>query len=410
MKLFFLLALIFSCSSDALQAAYYETLPKGVRLLAYRRVQTASVTAQFNETGQKQELGFRQSLKSEDIKDIKGVDLYLEELKALSPEAYDALNLGRYEIEAQADVLVHGVGFAWGLSDRLTAFASLPIYKARVNMNVNRTQGHNYNQVADLLSSASNKSDSALLMEQLTRQLPDASGPLLQSVLVNQYGYKPLGSWNGQGMGDLTLATLYRLTDWSEGGLATSFGVVLPTGRIDDPDTLQDFGFGDGQTDLFLEFGGGVLLLDRKFELDSVFRYTYQMSSEKSLRIPDSPSIPLSSEKGLFQEKLGNQFELRIQGKYHTSLWTNLILGYDYFLQQESRYDSSYLAANDFLSQDSERSEHRAIAGVNLTSVEAFKNNKFPMPFNLNFTVLRTISGTNTPELTRFDLELRLFF
>ncbi len=410
MKFSFLLLLILGLSIDALQAAYYETLPKGVRLLAYRRVQAASVTAQFNETGQKQELGFRQSLKSEDIKDIQGVDLYLEELKALSPEAYSALNLGRYEIEAKADVLVHGVGFAWGLSDRLTAFASLPIYKARVDMNVTRTEGHNYNEVADLLAAASNKSDSALLMEQLTRQLPDASGPLLQSVLVNQYGYKPIGNWNGQGMGDLTLAMLYRLTNWSEGGLATSFGVNLPTGRIDDPDTLQDFGFGDGQTDVFLEFGGGVLMLDRKFELDTIIRYTYQIASDKTLRIPDSPSIPLSSEKGIFREKLGNQYELRVQGKYHTSLWTNLILGYDYMKQQESRYESSFLAANDFLGQDSELSEHRAIAGVNLTSVEAFKNNKFPMPFNLNFTVLRTLSGTNTPELTRFDLELRLFF
>lgn len=390
---------------------YYETLPKGVRLAVYRHVQTAEVSSEFTETGRRQDLSYSQSLGAEDLKNVKGINLYLDEMKRLSPEAYNEFTLGRYDIDAKADVKVHGFGFAWGITDQLTAYVSLPIYKAQVAMRVQRTQGNNYQQVADRLAQSADKSSTTdKLVEQLTRQLPDANGELLQTVLVKEFGYAPLGDWQAQGMGDMEIAALYRLTNHDWAGAATRFGFVLPTGREDDPDVLQDFAFGDGQLDLFGEIGGGVSLLDRRLELSASLGYVHQFSSEKTYRVPEGSGFTISDRKADFQEKLGNEVRWDLFGAWRAGEWVKIHMGYDYRSRGQSEYESPWGQINQWLAEGTAQTEHRLRAGVSLTSVVPFQRQKFLFPFIVNLMAMKTVAGENTPKLTRFDLEFRLFF
>lgn len=405
-----LIGLIALLNTGLLEASYYETLPQGVRLLAYRRVETSSVTSEFTETGRRQNISFNQNLGAQDLQSIAGAGIYLDEIKAISPEAYNLFTLGQYHIDADAQVKVDGLGLGWGITDRLTVYASLPIYKAEVRMNIERTQGNNYNEVADLLSESGDKSETTMIMEQLTRQLPDADGRLLQTVLTKEYGYQPLGNWNATGMGDLEIGAIYRLTDWDSAGLATSFGLVLPTGKTEDIDVLQDFSFGDGQTDIFVEFGGGVALLDRRLELDMVTRYTHQLPSEKMYRIPSNPGFSLGDRKGSFDEKLGDIIEFRALSKFHLNSWVALNFGYDYRFQQESQYSSEYTQANLWLAENTLQREHRLRGGVSVSSINAYKAKRFPLPMQMHFMAYQSVAGENIPKLTRFDLEFRFFF
>lgn len=404
------LALLSALFCTSALATYYETLPKGVRLLAYRRVETSSISSQFSENGSKESLGFERGLGSNDLKSIPAVQVYLDEMKNISPEAYEKFRVGAYKIDASADILVHGLGLAYGLTDRLTAYLSVPYYDARVSMNVQRTAQNNYQEVADLMQASGNKSDTAKLMEQLTRQLPDADGPLLQSVLMRQYGYQPIGNWEAKGLGDIELAALYRLTDWQSSGLATTFGFAAPTGRESDPDILQDINFGDGQWDVFGEFGGGVHLFDKRLGLNGSLRYTYQLPSTKTFRVPELSKVSLSSQKLEFEEKLGDQIYFNFKSTWTFSPWIEGQLGLDYRHQFQSEYSSINTTANELLSRYSDEKETRIRAGFLFSSIDAFKRKKFVMPMSLGLIAMKTISGRNTPDVTRVDLELRFFF
>src|SRR5690606_20080442 len=108
-------------------------------------------------------------------------------------------------------------------------------------------------------------------------------------------------------------------------------------GRVDDPDILQDIGFGDGQTDLFAEFGGGYRLYDNIF-LNSYLRYTYQFASEKELRVPYSEDASVSDEKGTFTEKLGNKWDYTLSSDYTINDWFSITGSYLFNYQEEAYY------------------------------------------------------------------------
>lgn len=392
------------------QAAYYETLPKGVRLFAARQVQTTDIKNNFSQSGQKESLSFNQSLTSQELSQIDGADVYFDELKNISEEAYEMFRVGAYDIDAHAEVNVQGFGLAYGITDRLTSYISIPYYRADVSMNVKRTQDNNYQAVASLLNQSGQESDSAYFLNQLTGQLPDADGELLQTVLVKNYGYQPLGNWKAQGLGDIELTGLYRLTDWQDSGLATSFGVTLPTGREANPDILQDIAFGDGQTDIFLEFGGGVSLLESKLELDASLRYTHQFGSDKIFRVPENEDMQFSDQKAEFYENLGQMWTSHLMASYHLNDWLTLQGGHEFMHEALPEYDSPYKNANEILSRNGGETYHIAKAGIKFSTIKLYHKGKFAAPLTVQLLGRRTLGGRNTPEVTRFDLEFRLFF
>lgn len=402
--------LLFGSVTESSLAAYYDTLPKGVRLLAFRQVQTSDIENEFSKEGRRESLSFNQSLTSKELSEIKGADIYFDELKKTSPAAYEMFRVGRYEIDTHAQLQVQGFGVAYGLTERLTTFVSIPYYRASVLMDVKRTESNNYQDVANQLNQSGQESDTAYLLNQLTSQLPDADGQLLQTVLVRNYEYKPIGSWNAKGLGDVELTGLYRLTDWKSSGLATSFGVTLPTGRVNDPDILQDMAFGDGQTDLFLEFGGGISIMERKLDLDASLRYTYQIESHKTLRIPESEKMQFSSEKGEFNEKLGNMWNSDLMVSYKTHSWLQFQAGHEFLFEGSPNYSSPYQEANQILGLRSGESYHIIKTGLKLSTVELYQMAKFSMPMSVQLLARKTVTGRNTPEVSRVDLEFRLFF
>ncbi len=409
-----ILCIIFQVSPRAL-GSYYDTLPKGVRAVVLRQVTTDNINSSFTGNQQEKEYFLKLSLDARALEGAQAIfSNYLQALKAQSPAAYDALQLGEYEISAHAQVDVQGLGVAYGITDRLTSYVSFPYFKANVNIDMVRTKGNNNEEVQRLLrvnnSDPTTVSTVNSIILGVTNSLPDASGGVIQSAVVNYYGYRPIGDWQGQGLGDIELASIYRLTDWADAGLATTLGIVLPTGRTDDPDIIQDFAFGDGQFDLFAEFGGGFRAGVSNWYSDSSLRYTFQAPATKTLRVPDSPEYPLGSKKATFYEKLGDKIDFFAGETYKFNDMFSSTLSYLYNYTFESNYESAYPEANTILAKDTAKSSHIGKVEVAFTTVELFKKNKFFAPISVSVSGQKTIRGQNIPNYTRYDLEFRLFF
>lgn len=388
-------------------AAYYETVPKKVRLLAVRQVVSNSVTNFFEANMKSQPLGLNAKIDAEALRAVQALDdYYFETLERYAPEAYDKFNAGKWELDAKAKAKVFGVGFAYGWTDRLMTVVSLPYYDVRVMLEAKRIEGNNYEEVAQIIREGEGRLR-GLSVD--TSDFPDASGELIQSVLVNYYGYAPGGEWHGKGYGDLDVYAKYRLTDWLDGGMAVVLGFLAPTGEEENEDVLQDVSFGNGYWTAYSEFGGGQRITSN-ISYDAWVRGSYNFERNVEKRIPEDYDFFLSTEKGTFKEKPGMKLETSFSLTYEFNDWWSVTPEYLYSYLQPTEYESPYTLANNILSYKSEEESHTAKMGIMFSSITPFLKGKIAVPFSANLTLEQTVIGKNVPDLFLASLEIRLIF
>jgi hypothetical protein len=401
---------LLAASSEATLAASYDTLPRNIRSLIIKQVHSSEVNSSFTGNKSLSHFKLEQNLSAKTLADSNALAKeLLEELKSVSPLAFDKLTLGTYEGEAKAKATVQGIGFAYGITNRFTAYVAFPYYKAEVNLGLNQTAPDNKQEIAQLIASETGNQKSHLVA-QITAQIPNVTGETIQSLIVNHYGYRPVGKWQGSGMGDMELGTIYRLTDYADKGLALGAGVVLPTGKIEDPDILQDFSFGDGQTDVYFEVMGGMAFLKDRANFDFKIRGTHQFAKDKTYRIPESNDFPIGKEKAVFNEKLGNMIDTTMGFTFFPKNWFNIKTEYLYNKTSEAKYTSSFNNANRILADGTDSSMHSYRIGGEITTVNSYLKGLFPLPFSTGISFEQIFAGKNTYKYSRVDFEVRFYF
>lgn len=390
-------------------AYYHDTLPVGVRMFLYKNVKTTQVQSKFGANGKEVNFNFELDASTKELEALENeyVDAFLDLYKQY-PDAYQELSLGHFKASAEANVEVDAYAFAIGLNNRLTAYAALPFYKAKVDMQFKRPKKSTFDKVAEVLQGNVND-DYAQSLGNITKNFYDLDGELLQSVIVNNYNYHELGPWEGSGPGDLEFGFLYNLVKEPKYGFLLTVGGVAPTGYVDDPDIIQDIGFGDGQWDAFVEFGGDYGLTNW-FSTFAWSRFTYQFASEKELRIPTSKNNPLSAEKGTFQEKLGNTLLTCIGTDVTINDWTALKLEYLDYRREKAQYNSKYEDANEYLAYNTDSSKRTFRSTLSLSSITPFLKKKFILPATVKFQYEKILEGTNTPKADLYGFEFQMLF
>ena len=401
-KLLTVLALMSSVTASA-QA--WKTLPKGVRILGYRNVMTSKVTSNFNNFRSQTNLGASFRLDAATINEITGSVLVPGQ--NINADAYNQFLVGEYKVDAAAQFNVHGMGFGYGITDRVMFYVEGAYYNAVVKSNIKRTRNNTYGQTSGTVTGNGGLTDDTLANN--LPNLPDVTAGVIQSAITNEYGYKPIGDWYGKGYGDMETGVMIRAIDKGVWGLLLYPGVTLPTGRVDDPDMLQDMGFGDGQYDVFGELATGYVFNDR-LSLGTTFRYTYQAPTSKTLRVPESRDFPLSYEKGDFNVKYGDRLNWMVNTTYAATDWLSFTPIYRFMYQMQSAYSSSFGEANSILSDNSDKYEHQIQLTTTISSIKPFLKKEFLLPAQINLNVLQTVAGKNVPNVGRFEVEFRMLF
>lgn len=396
-------------------AQYFKTLPKGVRTIDMRNIKTSTIDSSYNHSESESPFSYDIEL---DSKTLKAIDNEIVQtiFSVLEPyqDAGDALNLGKYHLEAEANMEVDVFGFGWGLTNRVTAYIGLPIHKADVKMKYQRKQGNNYGEVAEILQDYTGDDFAQGIGQNIEAygQNLDIDGAFIQNLVVNHFNYEEVGDWHGEGPGDVEFGTMYNFLNQDNYGLLVTFGGVAPTGRVDDPDIIQDVAFGDGQWDAFLEFGGGAVV-NNWLIVNSWFRYTHQFASQKELRVPLSEEVFIGDEKANFYEKLGDKFIYHVSTDFKVNDWINLSTGYEYSHTEAARYtaeNSKYSYAEDILASNTESVQHNVRASVEFSTVTPFSKGKFLLPASIKFSYQHMVEGRNTAKYDRYELGYRMFF
>ncbi len=387
------------------QSAYYDVLPQGRFNLQFRLIKTNSIVNSYDSSG---------GLRSNDVqfnldgKTIYGaneiLDKYFDDLSNISPEAFDRFQIGSYEIKPKANVNVRVFGFGYGLGKKSTVYLGVPFYQAEVNVAFNRTKGNNYDEIVEIVGE-----DQVTTVTQITRGLPDITKGIIQTVLVDYFGVRPIGTWRAEGPGDIEAGIMHQIYSSQSGGALFKFGVILPTGKIENPDILQDISFGDGQVDTFIEAGFGLELYPQ-LEFNSSTRFTYQFDSQKSRRVPDITGTSLGVDKVQVTEKLGNKIDIYSNLTYSIFNLFRLELGHHYHLQGATKYrgsSSSLFNSSSFRQVTSHAGEIKFV----FTSVKRYlKNGQFFLPFELSASYFKTLKGENIQAVNRTTFQLSTFF
>lgn len=391
--------------------ASYDTLPKGIDMFVIKHVTTSKIESKFNANNQDESLSLKENFTSSKLENISSaLKTYFQELKAISPEAYNQFSLGEFEAEAEAQVSAQGIGMARGITDRLTVYGSLPVYHIKTNVSFKQSQKSNLSSTQAAVQNAPTTTAMSGFVRQLTLQLPETNEELIQSLIVNYYGYKALGNWEKDALGDAELGMIYRLTDFKEAGLAISGGVVLPTGDPDDPDSLQDVSTGDGQYDAFVESMAGISFFDNAIAFDLKTRFTYQFATTKSLRTTNDPDMPLSKQKESMNEKLGNKIDATLSMTFNATSWLNFNSSFIVSETDVSTYGATDPKVKTVLEQNSASSNQWARVGIGFSSVELYKKKKMDIPFELSLSAQKLLNAKNTANYQRFDLDFRFYF
>lgn len=403
MKLSLSFLLLFVTST--LHAQAWKVVPKGVRIVGYRNVTTSAIKSNFNQSGQESTLGASFRVDGEALN--KMMNYAIIPGKTMDEAAYNNLLIGAYEVDAKAQLNVHGTGFGYGITDKVMFYGEIAHYDAKVQANIKRTAGNSYDETADLLLKAGGTINT-FLAENL-RNMVDANENTIQSVITNHYEYKPVGDWHGSGYGDMETGFMINVIDRGTWGLLVYPGAVLPTGRQDDPDILQDIGFGDGQFDFFAEIATGYVASDN-LNFGTTLRYTYQAPTSKTLRVPEERDFQLSSTKGEFDVKYGDKINWMLNTTITLNDWVSFTPVYRLLYQMPSRYSSKYSEANDYLAYNSDKIEHQGQLTTTLSSITPFLKKEFLLPAQVNVNLVRTLGGKNVPNVSRFEVEFRMLF
>lgn len=397
------------------QAQYYKTLPKGVRSLDLRNIKTTTISSSYNHSESEAAYSYDIELDSETLKSIDNdIIETIYEILSPYPDAANAINLGKYHLDARANMEVDVFGFGYGVTNKLTAYFGIPFHTARVKMNYSRPKGNNYDQVAQILQNYTSDDIAQGIGKNIETygQNLDIDGAFLQNLVVNHFNYEELGDWEGSGPGDTEFGLMYNFLTTDKYGLLLSVGGNAPTGRVDDPDILQDVGFGDGQWDAFVEFGGSYLATS-SFYVNSWFRYTYQFAADKDKRVPYSADVFIGDETATFNEKLGNRLLYHFSTDYVVNDWITLNTAYEYDYIGEARYralDGRNAYAESILASNTEAVQHNFRTSIILSSVGSFQKGNFLLPASLRFTYQQMMEGRNTAKYDRYELQYRMFF
>jgi hypothetical protein len=391
-------------------AQYNAVLTKGVRMAFTRYIQTNSINAQFNKNGISDPLSFNFDASANSLINVDNQEIQsaLQDLKMNYPDAFDSLSLGAYKFDAKADMKINAYGMSYGFTNRLTGYFGVPFYDARINLDYTRTKGNTYQDVNEILNSYGG--DTAGIFANVADIMFDVGAPTIQNLLVSEYGYAPLGQWSGQGPGDTEFGLMYTFEkDRLGGGTMITVGGIAPTGYVDDPDVLQDQGFGDGQWDAFVEYGGSYFFT-YNFLLSAWARYTHQFGTTKELRIVEEEGDILSDRKGMFYEKLGNQFIFNIGPEWIANEWMTIYPQYQFDYQEATSYESEYTVANEVMAKDTDSYSHSFRFQLALSSVNLFLQEKFLLPLQLKLTYQTSFAGMNSPVYDRIEMDFRMFF
>jgi len=403
---------IFFATPNAILYADTTVLPSGVRAFVYKHIE-ANISSSFDKQGVESSFQIKERLGSSVIKSISSdaASAY-DELHKIDSALAESVDLGTIDLDPEITASANIFALGWGLSDSIMVIGALPVMKANVTLRGGYTNTGAISSAAKQLKSIQDSRQAkASAFAQVLEQLPSIRGEYLQGALVNDLGYKPIGSWSGTGIGDAIVYTQWRFVNKDTYKQGAKFGMELPTGAVDDPDNLVDIPFGSGYYATYVESLHDFNLWRNIFSLSFTGRYQYQWPTTRTYRLAPSVDFPLTAVKENIHYKPGNYYSAGAEfgTKLFQSIGANI--GYSIRVKNKDKIpgkDPNY--DYGILESKTDTIIRKAEVSVSYSTVNLYTRGKFPVPFKIGSTYNKVLSGMNTERISQVSLDFEMYF
>ena len=391
-----------------------EVLPKGVWNVGVSNNYYPSITERYNRDGKVEDVAtdFNTTLDS-------GVfpDLALIEAGFGMPPG--SANIGKSVVSMKYDFNILYANVAYGITDRMTLGVQIPYWWAKntVNAHVNTTNatvGKNpfFGTPGDPFGGVPVVPISLGGVPFTDEDVQNLLGPGLSingQPALKGFGYKRIETWSGDGVGDIDAGLkyqYYKTVDWR---LAFTGGLRIPTGRVDDPDNLMDYGFGNGAWGLLFSFNNDYIGV-KNLVLDATLNYRLILPKKETLRVLDDPSQVLSPTKENLDRDIGDVVELEASASYEflPGASASLLYLYGHKFEDSVKGSTGHLSG---MERESGYTEHIYIVGLSYSTIRLFEQKKFPVPLIASVKYRNRFAGDNKLFKSDYiDLSVQVFF
>jgi hypothetical protein len=365
-----------------------EVLPKGVFRGDVEYSYYLPVDEKFDPDGNEEDLAadYNTSLNSNVFPDLS-----LVELGFGMPAGSASLGDSVIDFEYDFDDLI--LKFFYGVTDKLSIGTKIPYYWQKNNVNAtldttNATVGKNPFVPGEV---------APIYVPGTTVPFP-GTVPFttndIQNFLVQAYGYKPVETWSGSGIGDIEVGGRYQYLKTENWRLAFTGGVRLPTGEVDDPDNLVDIAFGSGAWALLFRANNDYTGIENVI-LNASFEYDLVLPDHETLRVPDDVNRPLTTNKENVDRDLGDIFKLKLSGAYAFYEGFGLSLLYSYAFQTKDRISGDQGYNYESLEDETDWTYHEYKVGLSYSTIPLFQKKKFPLPLVVGIEYEDVFAGSN---------------
>jgi len=391
-----------------------EVLPKGVFNINVENKYYFPITERFNHEGNDENVAtdFNETLGSNVFPDFSIIEQAFG-LPAGSGNIGKSVVSFRYEFDILDNLI------AYGITDRLTAGIRIPYWwsKNKVNAQLDATTatlGKN-----PFFGTSSDPFGGSPLIPisfgGIRLNTEDVQAILGKGLFINGklaipgFGYKRFKTWSDNGVGDIEAGVKYQYLKTANWRLAFTGGVRFPTGKIDDPDNLVDYGIGSGAYALLFRLHNDYMGI-KNLILDLSIKYDLILPDSVTLRITDIHHPITAQEEGV-DRNLGDIVAVEPSMKYEFLEGLSISLLYRYAHTFKDFYHSGNLGEIQSLELETDNTEHVFIGGLSYSTLPLYMEKKFPLPLTASLSYRERFAGTNNLFESRYlSFLLQVYF
>jgi hypothetical protein len=380
-----------------------STLPKGINSPSFRFGVIDNVDERYVENGNLMRLG-----------DVKSIVLDSATLTRINPDVQklikalnsfgdhklgDNFNFGVLRVHTLPEVKYFTPIFARGLTERWTLAMGLPVvtYQNKISISQDYSNLEYYRRQ---FSGLSPELDAALNVDFVK----------VTNETLQQKAYKELSNHDESFLGDVQVASVYKIFETPQSALIYQALIGLPTGPAYDSDDLAALNiFGRTTINNTLAYSHK---LSSRFSLLPYANYFVNIKDQITARVPlnEEDSLPDENSKQEIDRSIGSTTTLGSNVFYEFDDNWVLGAGYESSRKNSDHYQGGKGSRYDLLSRNTFAKAQRLKAEVTYSSVKSYLKKTTFIPMMLSFEVSDVIAGLNVERQLVQEFNLMLFF
>jgi hypothetical protein len=331
-------------------------------------------------------------------------------------------SLGDTDVSLEYDITIMYFDVAYGITDRLTAGIRIPYWwlTNTVRARLNSGPGSSANVGLNPFFGKPGQPPLVPLarggVPVTTEDVQQLLGPGLPG--IPGFGYKRFDSFSDNGLGDMEAVFRYQYLRTDTWLSAFTGGARFPTGRVDDPDNLTDYGFGSGAYALLFRLNNDYAISslwkgtqDATTEealgarapgtapgtvvLNGTIRYDLVLPDKQVKRVSDNVNNPLSANKENVDRDLGDIIELEVSAKYNFLTGLTFLSLYKYGFKLKDDVSGKKGFVYKSLEDETDYTEQVFIVGLAYSTFPLYLQKKFPLPLTTSLSYRNRFAGSN---------------